>query len=124
MSYEWLDEYILAKPAAKKIYQPLWEAYQYKVDKKIFALKHLHKNGREVVSLKLYPEFSDMVRLEHKDVIVGYHMNKRWWVSVYLDGKTPDDVFKEMIDQSYFLIFDALPKKLQADILSGTKKDR
>ena len=119
MKYEWLDEHILSKPAAEKIYQPLWEAHQYKIEGKIFALAHLHKNNRLVISVKLFPEFGDMLRFQYKDIIAGYHLNKRWWNSIYLDGCVPDDVLREMLDQSYSLIFESLPKRIQKQILDS-----
>jgi len=43
-------------------------------------------------------------------------MNKLHWISLYLEGTVPDQVLKEMVDQSYQLIFKGLSNKLQKEI--------
>lgn len=63
------------------------------------------------------------MRSEYRDIVPGYYMNKTHWNSVYLDGTVPEDILKEMINQSYNLIFNSLSKKKQKEILEGKKND-
>ena len=56
---------------------------------------------------------AEVYRKEYEDVIPGYYLNKVHWNSIYMDGTVPDNVLKEMIDMSYNLILQSLPKKIK-----------
>lgn len=123
MNYPWLDEYCLSKPGAEKDYKPEWEATRYMLAGKMFVLWGGDKSGKEIVTLKCEPPIGHLLRTEHPDIIPGYYMNKEHWNSVYLEGKVPDDVLRQMVDMSYELILASLSKKLQKQILESTKPD-
>ena len=56
------------------------------------------------------------MREKYADIRPGYYLSKDHWNSIDLNGNLPDDVFKQLIDQSYELIFESLPKKVQKEI--------
>jgi predicted DNA-binding protein (MmcQ/YjbR family) len=81
----------------------------YKLSGKIFALLSTDKDPREI-SLKGKPEEAELLRHMYEGIRPGYHLNKRHWNTVTLDGSVPEDVVLEMIRDSYSLILSALPK--------------
>ena len=83
---------------------------------KFFALLGGDKAGKPIVSLKLEPTLGSMLREQYADIIPGYYLNKEHWNSVYLEGDTPDDVLRMMIDESYKLVLGGLSKKAQREI--------
>ena len=117
MKYEWLEEHCLAKTGAIKDYQAEWQATRYMVGGKMFGMFGGDKVGKPIITLKLEPSFGDFLRQTYEDIVPGYYMNKTHWNSLYIDGNVPDEVLKDMVDQSYELIFKGLTKKLQKEIL-------
>lgn len=73
------------------------------------------KEGKAIITLKIEPSYGAALRQDHKDIIPGYYMNKLHWNSVFLDGAVPDELLKEMIDESYQILLHSLPKKLQKE---------
>jgi predicted DNA-binding protein (MmcQ/YjbR family) len=61
--------------------------------------------------LKCDPEYAIDLREKHPAIIPGYHMNKKHWNTVILDGSLPDPFIMKLIDDSYKLVVDKLPKK-------------
>lgn len=57
------------------------------------------------------PERSITLREEHEGIFPGYHMNKKHWNTVLLDGSVPTKLIRELIDQSYGLVAKALNPK-------------
>ena len=82
----------------------------------MFALIHNDKDGLQVISVKHIPEHGIALRDKYCEIIPGYHFNKTHWSSVYLNGNLPETVLKQMLDQSYELVFRKLPKKIQNEI--------
>ncbi|WP_067607018.1 MmcQ/YjbR family DNA-binding protein [Nocardiopsis listeri] len=75
----------------------------YKISgQKMFAL--LVPSEPAVVNLKCDPELALELRAEFSAVTPGWHMSKRHWNSVRLDGGVPDDEFLEMLEHSYRLV--------------------
>jgi len=70
------------------------------------------------VSLTFEPHLAEMLRTTYSAVLSGYHMNKRHWNTVILDGTIVDDEVCEMIDQSYALVVKGL-RKTDREHLSG-----
>jgi predicted DNA-binding protein (MmcQ/YjbR family) len=71
----------------------------FKVNGKIFALANL--DGDLTVNLKCDPSLAIELRERYVSVIPGYHMNKRHWNTVILDGLIPDKEVLAWIDHSY-----------------------
>lgn len=82
----------------------------------MFALTDLE--SFESVNLKVDPEQGALLQEEYPAVKPGYHMNKKHWITVVMDGSVPDKVFRQWIDQSYQLVVSGLPKKLQKTLES------
>ncbi|OZM77021.1 DNA-binding protein [Pseudonocardia sp. MH-G8] len=81
----------------------------FKVAGKIFALSRLDGNPLRV-SLKCDPDLAVQLRMSHPAITAGYHLNKRHWNTVVLDGSVPDETVREMIEDSYDLVVARLPK--------------
>jgi predicted DNA-binding protein (MmcQ/YjbR family) len=84
----------------------------FKVEGKMFALSRLDSEPLEV-SLKCEPELAEALRRDHEAVRPGYHLNKRHWNTVVLDGSVPVAMVRDMIEDSYDLIVARLPKRKQ-----------
>lgn len=67
----------------------------------------------ESVNLKCDPEIGAQLREEYAGVQPGYHMNKKHWITVAMDGSIPDKLVKTWIDNSYALVVASLPKRQQ-----------
>ena len=74
------------------------------------------RNGRPIITLKLEPMFSDLLRREYEDVITGYYMSKLHWSTVYLDGNVPRGVITDMVSSSYKLVRSSLSQKQQREL--------
>jgi predicted DNA-binding protein (MmcQ/YjbR family) len=80
----------------------------FKVAGKMFALSRLHGDPLSV-SLKCEPALAEELRATHPAILPGYHLNKRHWNTVMLDGSLPDRMIGDMIEDSYDLVVSKLP---------------
>lgn len=82
----------------------------FKVLGKMFALSWIDASPLKV-NLKCDPEDAIRLRGEHEGLIApGYHMNKRHWNTVQVDGELPDRLVRELIEDSYDLVVAGLPR--------------
>lgn len=86
----------------------------FKVANKMFALTDIEEY--EYINLKCDPDRAILLREEFDEIKPGYHMHKRLWNSVYVNGQLEDEFIKELIIHSYKLVVSSLPKKDQAQI--------
>ncbi len=77
----------------------------FKVAGKVFAI--LADNG---VSLKCDPGFAEIIRQHYPAVTAGYHLDKRHWNTIQLDGTVPDDQLQDWIEDSYALVVAGLSR--------------
>ena len=85
----------------------------FKVEKKLFAISALEAKPL-VVSLKCEPELAEQLRGSYPGAIVpGYHLNKRHWNTVLCDGSLPDEMVRDMVEDSYDLIVAAMPRAVR-----------
>lgn len=117
MKYDWLDEYALSLLGASKDFKQEWGAVRYLIGNKMFAYRGEHKDGRPLITLKGDPAENEDLRAAYEDIIPGYYANKVVWNSIYLDGKVPEKLLKELVMKAYTLLLNSLPKKQQAEIL-------
>ena len=80
----------------------------FKVAGKMFALSLLDDDSLRV-SLKCDPELAQALRAAHAAILPGYHLNKRHWNTVIIDGSLPVDAIRDMIEDSYDLVVSKLP---------------
>ena len=71
------------------------------------------------LTLKLVPWHGQMIRDEYRSVYAGYHMNKEHWNSIDLDGSVPEEELLSWIDESYTLVFQGLPEKVQQEVTNS-----
>jgi predicted DNA-binding protein (MmcQ/YjbR family) len=88
------------------------ETSVFKVEGKMFALSRLDAEELRV-SVKCEPRIAEDLRAEHAAVIPGYHLDKRHWNTVMLDGSLADEMVGEMIEDSYDLVVSKLSKARQ-----------
>jgi predicted DNA-binding protein (MmcQ/YjbR family) len=90
----------------------------FKVAGKMFALSRLAQRPLQI-SLKCEPALALQLREAHREVLPGYHLNKRHWNTVALDGSVPDEELLELIDHSYELVVARLPRAERDNLKSG-----
>ncbi|MEO7210651.1 MAG: MmcQ/YjbR family DNA-binding protein [Chitinophagaceae bacterium] len=81
----------------------------FKVMGKIFLLAGLDNTPLEF-NVKCDPEKAIEFREQYESILPGYHMNKKHWNTVILDGSIPLKFAKQMIRDSYDLVYASLPK--------------
>ena len=81
----------------------------FKVEGKMFALSALEGEPLEV-SLKCEPELAEQLRDSYAEIRAGYHLNKRHWNTVTLDGSLTDEMVLGMIEDSYDLVVAGLSR--------------
>jgi predicted DNA-binding protein (MmcQ/YjbR family) len=86
------------------------ETSVFKVGGKIFALSALDAHPLSV-SLKCEPELAERLREQHPAITGGWHLNKRHWNTVLLDGSMPDSMVRDMIEDSYDLVVASLTRE-------------
>lgn len=110
-------EYFLSKPGVTEEIPFNMPVPVFKVGGKMFGLINIHEPDRSSINLKYPKEKISELRFAFSDIKPGYHMNKDNWNTVYLDGILKEDFVRELIDISYELVFKALPKKKQQEIM-------
>lgn len=88
------------------------ETSVFKVGGKMFALSQLGAESLRV-SVKCEPRLAEALRAAHAAVIPGYHLNKRHWNTVIIDGSLPDVAIRDMIEDSYDLVVSSLSRARQ-----------
>jgi predicted DNA-binding protein (MmcQ/YjbR family) len=81
----------------------------FKVSGKVFALSRLGGSPLRV-SLKCEPALAEQLRTAHVAVLPGYHLNKRHWNTVVIDGSLADEMIRDMVEDSYDLVVSRLPQ--------------
>jgi predicted DNA-binding protein (MmcQ/YjbR family) len=91
------------------------EATVFKVRGKIFAIANLEVDPPHI-SLKCEPELAVQLRHDHAAITPGYHLNKHHWNTVVADGSVPEQLLRDMVEDSYDLVVSALPKRVRDDL--------
>ena len=115
MDFESLQQYLLAKPETSVGFPFGDDVHVFKVKKKMFALVG-HRNDLLMLNLKCDPHEANALRDIFSAITAGYHMDKKHWISVYFDGTVPEGEVKRLIDNSYMLVVNSMPKKEQTSI--------
>lgn len=115
MNIEDLREYCITKKGTTEEFPFDDVTLVFKVMGKMYALCNL--DGNLSVNLKCNPEKAITLREEHEAIKPGWHMNKKHWNTVVLDGSLKPDFIKEMIDHSYDLVTSKLSKTQKQELL-------
>src|ERR1700722_18453698 len=111
-----LRDRCLSFPGAEETFPFGPENSVFKVAGKIFALSRLDGDPLRV-SLKCEPALAEQLREAHVAIAPGYHLNKRHWNTVTLDGSLPKPMIHDLVEDSYDLIVAALPLKRRRALL-------
>ena len=115
MDVEALREHCLAKRGVTEGFPFGEEHLVFKVAEKMFALVSLD-DVPVSVNLKCAPERSAELRTTYNAITPGYHMNKRHWNTVRLDGSVPSAELAALVDHSYDLVVAGLPRAARAKL--------
>lgn len=110
-----LTAYCMTKPGAREDYPFGPDPLVIKVASKMFALLS-EEDGFDNIALKCEPEWAELLRLQYDAVKPGYHLNKRHWNTVVMDGSIPEDELRAMIDHSYQLVASKLTRAEKAEL--------
>jgi predicted DNA-binding protein (MmcQ/YjbR family) len=98
----------LALPGAHEDFPFGDEVSVFKVGGKMFAASHLDGDPLQI-SLKCDPDLAVELRAAHPAIVPGYHLNKRHWNTVTIDGSLPEQMIRDMLEDSYDLVVSPLP---------------
>ena len=105
----------LGKPGAVEDFPFGEQVSVFKVKDKMFALSDLDGVPLEV-SLKCDPDLAEALRSQHAAIRAGYHLNKRHWNTVTIDGSIDDNEIEDMIQDSYDLVAAKLTRAQRDDL--------
>ena len=110
-----LRAWCLAQPGAIEDFPFGPETSVFKVAGKMFALSALERTPLEV-SVKCEPDLAVALRGSYRAIRPGYHLNKRHWNTVTLDGSLPDQLVRDFVEDSYDLVVSALPRRTREQL--------
>ncbi len=116
MNIETLRTYCLAKKGVEDGFPFGEETLVFKVGGKIFLLASLYANPLQF-NAKCDPDRAIELREQYEAILPGYHMNKLHWNTVIIDGTLSSSLLKQLIDDSYELIVQSLPKKVREGLV-------
>ncbi len=103
MNIEELREYALSLNSAMESFPFGNETLVFKVDNKIFLLVSLSSEILQF-NVKCDPGYAEELREKHACILPGYHMNKKHWNTIIVDGTLSVSQLKEFIKDSYLLV--------------------
>jgi len=115
MNLEHFRTYCLEKKGVTEEFPFDENTLVFKVMGKMFSATNLQ---REVftVNLKCDPEWAIELREEHQDILPGFHMNKKHWNTIQMEGELKGKLIIKMIDHSYDRVVLGMTKKLRTEL--------
>jgi len=115
MNIENVYEYCLAKKGVTEHFPFDKDTLVFKVADKMFALTSLQnwEAGNPSINLKCDPEKALELRAKFEGIVEGYHMSKKHWNTIFINKDVPDRLILELINDSYTLVWNSLPKKIR-----------
>ncbi len=117
MNLEDFRAYCLNKAAVSEAFPFDQRTLVFKVAGKMFVLVDVE--DFDSVNLKSNPEVAIELRERYTSIIPGYHMNKKHWNTVLLNGDVSDNLLRDLVDESYLLVVQNLPKKVKNEFALG-----
>ncbi|HMT30146.1 MAG TPA: MmcQ/YjbR family DNA-binding protein [Bacteroidia bacterium] len=114
MNIEHLREYCLSKKGTTEAFPFDEDTLVFKVMGKMFCLTSLSEP--DSINLKCDPEKAIELREQYPCVQPGFHMNKKMWNTVIIDGSISKKLLQEWIDHSYEQVVAGLTKKLREEL--------
>lgn len=118
MDLEQLRTYCLSLPAVTESFPFDETTLVFKVSGKIFLLTDV--DVFESMNLKCDPERVIELRERYAAVLPGYHMNKKHWNTVVMDGSIPNKLLLEWVRHSYDMVVASLPRKVREQLPPAT----
>jgi predicted DNA-binding protein (MmcQ/YjbR family) len=115
MDADGLRAWCLRQPGAVEEFPFGPEHSVFKVGGKMFALSALERTPLEV-SVKCEPDLAVALRNSYRAIRPGYHLNKRHWNTITLDGSLPDRLVRDLVEDSYDLVVSALPARVREQL--------
>lgn len=103
MDIEQLRDYCLSKPFVEEGFPFGPETLVFKVNSKLFLLTSLDTSPLQF-NVKCDPSLAEELREQFPCVLPGYHMNKKHWNTIIVDGSVSNNQLREWIDHSYELV--------------------
>ncbi len=118
MNIESLRTYCMTKKGVTEDFPFGESTLVFKVKGKMFLFTSLNE---DVLSFnaKCDPEKAIELRERYDAVQPGYHMNKIHWNTITVDGRLSQQLLREIIDDSYTLVVQSLPKKMKDELNRG-----
>ena len=116
MNIESLRDLCIQLPGVTEEFPFGEETLVYKVRGKIFLLTSLDTPDFRF-NVKCSPEKALELRDQYTCVLPGYHMNKKHWNTIVADGSVPARLLREWVLDSYQLVVESLPKKVQSELI-------
>lgn len=119
MNIEQLYEFCLSKKGVTEHFPFDSDTLVFKVGGKMFALSSLStwEKGNPRINLKCNPEKAEELRANYEAIQPGFHMSKVHWNTVNFNEDASDKLIRELISDSYDLVFKTLTKKIQLEII-------
>ena len=114
MNIEEFRDYCIAKPGVTEEFPFDDQTLVFKVMGKMFTATSVE--NFQSVNLKCDPSKAIELREQYPGIIPGYHMNKKHWNTVTMDGSVPENLLKELIDHSYSLVVKGLSKQAREEL--------
>ena len=115
MNIEEFRQYCLSKKGVTEEFPFGPDTLVFKVMGKMFALTNL--DGDFSINLKCDPDLAIELREQYPAVLPGYHMNKKHWNTIAIDGSLSNKLICEWTDHSYNLVVDQLPKIIKTKLI-------
>ena len=103
MNIETIRDYCLSKPGAEETLPFGPDVIVFKVNGKVFLLLPLDTEELRF-NVKCDPDLAIELREQYSSVLPGWHMNKKHWNTIVVDGTVPSKLIREWIDHSYELV--------------------
>jgi len=103
------------RPGSRETFPFGARALVFKVGGKMYALTDLESDP-VTLSVKVRPECGGELRAVHGAITPGYHLNKRHWVTLKLDGTLPEDLPGELLRESHALVVKGLTRAQRAEL--------
>ncbi|WP_340075137.1 MmcQ/YjbR family DNA-binding protein [Leptobacterium sp. I13] len=119
MNIEELRDYCIRKKGVTESFPFNQDVLVFKVMGKMYALLSLKawEEGNPTINLKCDPEKALILREQYESIYAGYHMNKKHWNTIALkNGTISKSLLKELMDHSYDVVVQGLPRKVQEEL--------
>lgn len=115
MNLEAICEYCLQKSGVTQHFPFDEQTLVFKVADKMFLLTNINQHPLSL-NLKCSPQYALTLRQKYECISPGYHMNKKHWNTIIINGTLSTPFLIQLINHSYDLVVSGLPKKVQQQL--------